>query len=149
MLILQRRIGDRIVVEGGIEITVTEITRRGVRLAVSAPPGITILRGETHDAIVASNKLAAQSVGTDFEIVLAVFRRHVRREDFGVGAADEFLLGGAAAALDEMAVAKHDFALGVLGKKECPREMLEELPQAVWAHVTQPLEVSGVGHRHH
>ncbi len=72
MLILQRRIGERIVVEGGIEITVTEITRRGVRLAVSAPPGITILRGETHDAIVASNQKAAASVGDDFELELAL-----------------------------------------------------------------------------
>jgi len=74
VLILQRRIGDRIVVEGGIEITVTEITRRGVRLAVSAPPGVTILRGETHDAIVASNSRAAESVGADFEVAVVVPR---------------------------------------------------------------------------
>jgi carbon storage regulator len=68
VLILQRRIGEKIVVGGEIEITVAEITKRGVRLAVRAPSGVTILRGETHDAVVASNALAAQSVGIDLDV---------------------------------------------------------------------------------
>ena len=66
MLILQRRVGEKIVVGGEIEITVTEVTKRGVRLAVRAPSGVTILRGETHDAVVASNARAALAGGTDF-----------------------------------------------------------------------------------
>lgn len=68
MLILQRRVGERIVVDGTIEITVAEITKRGVRLAVRAPRGVTVLRGETHDAVVASNAEAARSAGADFEL---------------------------------------------------------------------------------
>ena len=59
MLILQRRVGERIVVSGGVEITVTAVTRRGVRLAVSAPPGVSVLRGEVHDAIAQANARAA------------------------------------------------------------------------------------------
>ena len=57
MLILQRRVGQRIVVSGGVEITVTAVTKRGVRLAVSAPKGISVLRGEVHDAIALAKGL--------------------------------------------------------------------------------------------
>ncbi|MGD0677147.1 MAG: carbon storage regulator [Polyangiaceae bacterium] len=61
MLILQRRVGERIVLGGGIEITVTEVTKGGVRLAVHAPRGVTVVRGEVHDAIVAANSRAMES----------------------------------------------------------------------------------------
>jgi carbon storage regulator CsrA len=63
MLILQRRVGERVVVSGGIEITVTAVTKRGVKLAVSAPPGVSVLRGEVHDAIVQANAQAASDAG--------------------------------------------------------------------------------------
>jgi carbon storage regulator CsrA len=59
MLILQRRVGQRVVISGGVEITVTAVTRGGVRLAVSAPPGVSVLRGEVHDAIARANTSAA------------------------------------------------------------------------------------------
>ncbi len=71
MLILQRRVGERVVVSGGIEITVTAVTKRGVKLAVSAPPGVSVLRGEVHDAIVQANAQAAQTGGDFLEIELA------------------------------------------------------------------------------
>ena len=62
MLILQRRVGERIVVAGEIEIKVAAITKSGVRLAVSAPRGVTVLRGEIHDAVATANAQAADSV---------------------------------------------------------------------------------------
>ena len=68
MLILQRRVGEKIVIGGEIEITVAEVTKRGVRLAVRAPSGVTVLRGETHDAEVASNARAARTAGTDCDV---------------------------------------------------------------------------------
>jgi carbon storage regulator len=67
MLILQRRVGQRIIVTGGVEITVTAVTKRGVRLAVSAPKGVAVLRGEVHDAIAEANALAAQSESIEAE----------------------------------------------------------------------------------
>jgi carbon storage regulator len=72
MLILQRRVGERIVVGGGVEITVTAITKRGVRLAVSAPRGVTVLRGEIHDSIAAANAHAAGTDGavTEIEVII-------------------------------------------------------------------------------
>jgi carbon storage regulator len=59
MLILQRRVGQRIVVSGGIEITVTSVSKGGVRLAVSAPRGIAVLRGEVYDEVAQANARAA------------------------------------------------------------------------------------------
>jgi len=67
MLILQRRVGERIVLSGGIEITVTEVTKRGVRLAVQAPRGVTVVRGEVHDAIVEANSHATESQNELFD----------------------------------------------------------------------------------
>jgi carbon storage regulator len=72
MLILHRRVGQRIVLTGGIEITVSEISRGGVRLAVTAPPGVAILRGEVHDAVVAANHAAAASFGEEMSEEAAV-----------------------------------------------------------------------------
>lgn len=59
MLILQRRVGERIVIAGGIEITVAAVNGRCVRLAVVAPRGLTVLRGEVHDAIAEANAMAS------------------------------------------------------------------------------------------
>jgi carbon storage regulator len=59
MLIVQRKVGERIVIGGGIEITVTAVNARGVRLGVHAPRGTHVLRGEVHDSIVAANAAAA------------------------------------------------------------------------------------------
>jgi carbon storage regulator len=67
MLILQRRVGQRIIVSGGIEITVTAVTKRGVRLAVSAPRGVAVLRGEVHDEVAQANALAADLQDQDPE----------------------------------------------------------------------------------
>ena len=61
MLIVQRRVGQRIVIGGGIEIVVANVTRAGVRLGVVAPRGISVLRGEVHDSVVAANAEAAKA----------------------------------------------------------------------------------------
>ena len=46
MLILGRREGDSILIEGGIRIVVVSCDRGGVRLGIEAPPEVKILRGE-------------------------------------------------------------------------------------------------------
>src|SRR5207249_344922 len=51
MLILQRRVGERIVLGGGIEIKVVSVKGRSVRFAVEAPRGVSVMRGEVHDAM--------------------------------------------------------------------------------------------------
>jgi carbon storage regulator len=77
MLILQRRVGQRIVVSGGIEITVTSVSKGGVRLAVNAPRGIAVLRGEVYDEVAKANARAADMEGAalDSEEIDAPSRR--------------------------------------------------------------------------
>lgn len=61
MLMISRRVGERIVIDGDIEVFVTEIRRRSVRLGVSGGEGKLIVRGEVHDSIVAANQTAADA----------------------------------------------------------------------------------------
>jgi carbon storage regulator len=58
MLIVQRKVGETIAIGGGIEIVVTAVSGRTVRLGVRAPRGVLVVRGEVHDAIVAANAAA-------------------------------------------------------------------------------------------
>ena len=46
MLVLTRKVGDRIVIDGGIVIEVTDITRSQVRIAIDAPRELRIVREE-------------------------------------------------------------------------------------------------------
>ncbi len=46
MLILTRRPGDSIMIDGGIRIIVLECSGRGVRIGIEAPQEVHIVRGE-------------------------------------------------------------------------------------------------------
>lgn len=59
MLVVRRRVGERIVVGNDIEIVITEIGARSVRIGVAAPRGVQVLRGEVHDAVARANAAAA------------------------------------------------------------------------------------------
>lgn len=56
MFILSRREGQRIVVGGGIEITIVSLGRNGVRIGISAPAGVSVLRGEVFDRVKEANR---------------------------------------------------------------------------------------------
>jgi carbon storage regulator len=51
MLVLSRRKDEGIVISDGITITVSEIRGDRVRLAISAPDSVRILRGELLDGL--------------------------------------------------------------------------------------------------
>ena len=58
MLMMSRRVGERIVIGGDVEIHVAQIHRGTIRLAINAP-GYPVFRGEVWDAIAAANRDAA------------------------------------------------------------------------------------------
>ena len=58
MLILGRRPGDTLIIDGGIKIVVLQCDRGGVRLGIEAPNDVTILRGEIVNQIADENKRA-------------------------------------------------------------------------------------------
>lgn len=59
MLILSRKAGDAIVIDGGIRIVVVQCDRGGVRIGIEAPADTTILRAELVDQVAAQNKRAS------------------------------------------------------------------------------------------
>ena len=60
MLIIQRKVGETIKIGDSIEISVQSTTRGGVRLAITAPKNMSVIRGEVHAAIVQANAAATE-----------------------------------------------------------------------------------------
>lgn len=64
MLVLTRRLDESILIGDDIEIRIVQVRGSGdqavVRLGITAPKHITVLRKEVHDEVVASNRQAAQ-----------------------------------------------------------------------------------------
>ncbi len=58
MLILSRRVGDSVVIDGGIRLVVLESDRKGVRIGIEAPAHVRILRGEIVADIAQENERA-------------------------------------------------------------------------------------------
>ncbi|MCU0622900.1 MAG: carbon storage regulator [Gemmatimonadaceae bacterium] len=61
MLILSRREGDAILLDGGIRIVVLACDRRGVRIGIEAPPEVSIVRGEIVAQVEAATRQATAS----------------------------------------------------------------------------------------
>lgn len=59
MLILGRREGDSILIDGGIKIVVVSCDRHGVRIGIEAPAHVKILRGEIAQQVAQENQAAA------------------------------------------------------------------------------------------
>ncbi|MFN8666526.1 MAG: carbon storage regulator [Gemmatimonadaceae bacterium] len=68
MLILSRRAGDAIIIEGGIRIVVLASDRRGVRLGIEAPPHVSIVREEIVTQIADENRRA--NVGAEAAVLV-------------------------------------------------------------------------------
>jgi len=64
MLYLSRKIGESIIINNNIELTVVEVRGKSVKLGFVFPPEASVLRKEIHDKIMAQN-LAAASASMD------------------------------------------------------------------------------------
>ncbi len=60
MLILQRRTGESVVIGEDVRVTVVSVEGGRVRLAISAPPEVSILRSELVDARLANQDSAVE-----------------------------------------------------------------------------------------
>lgn len=59
MLVLSRRVGERLVIGDGIVVTVIEVRGDGVRLGIDAPRSVRVHRAEVLEAVTAANVDAA------------------------------------------------------------------------------------------
>ena len=66
MLYLTRKIGESIIINNSIELTVMEVRGKTVKLGFVFPPDASILRKEIHERVTEENLAAAQSgIGED------------------------------------------------------------------------------------
>ncbi|HET8726041.1 MAG TPA: carbon storage regulator CsrA [Alphaproteobacteria bacterium] len=61
MLYLTRKIGESIVINDAIKVTVVEIRGKSIKLGFTFPPDVTVLREELYERIQAENRAAAES----------------------------------------------------------------------------------------
>jgi len=62
MLVISRKINEKIKIGDDIEITIVSIDKNQVRIGINAPKNITILRSELIEQITEENKKAAKEV---------------------------------------------------------------------------------------
>jgi carbon storage regulator len=60
MLVLSRKLGEKVVIGPGITITVVETAGNRVRLGIEAPPHVRILRGELAEWITRPSSPSAE-----------------------------------------------------------------------------------------
>ncbi|MGE0251765.1 MAG: carbon storage regulator [Dongiaceae bacterium] len=60
MLYLTRKIGESVVINGTIEVIVTEIRGRSIKLGFTFPPSATVLRREVFERIQEENRAALE-----------------------------------------------------------------------------------------
>ena len=56
MLVLSRRQGEEIIIDGRITVVISELKGGRVRVAIKAPPEVSILRGELEARITQSSQ---------------------------------------------------------------------------------------------
>jgi carbon storage regulator len=72
MLFLTRKVGESIVINDNIELTVVEVRGKSIKLGFTFPPEAKVLRRELHDRIkadgVKAETGAADDIGSETEI---------------------------------------------------------------------------------
>jgi carbon storage regulator len=63
MLVLSRKLNEKIVIDGGIVVTVVKIDRNQVRLGIEAPGDVRIYREEIASAVAAASSERAVGSG--------------------------------------------------------------------------------------
>ena len=59
MLVLSRRVGERLMIGDDVVLTILEVRSDGVRLGIDAPRSVVVNRAEVIEAVKASNVEAA------------------------------------------------------------------------------------------
>lgn len=59
MLVLGRRVGESLIIDGNIRVTILGIEGERIRVGVEAPRSVPVVRQELYEAIEAENRQAA------------------------------------------------------------------------------------------
>ncbi len=66
MLYLVRKLNESIIIDDNIELTVLEVRGKSVKLGFTFPKGVSVLRKELYEKILAENQIAINSKIEDF-----------------------------------------------------------------------------------
>ena len=80
MLVLSRKINESIVLGEIIEVKVLEVSGERVKIGISAPRDISIVRRELLDQVQAENVAAAEADAPHMAAVVRHFHKTTRRE---------------------------------------------------------------------
>ncbi|MGO8692964.1 MAG: carbon storage regulator CsrA [Rectinemataceae bacterium] len=69
MLILSRRVNERIVIGDNIVVSVVEVRGDQVKLGIEAPRDVKVFRQEVYDAIQEENRRAAAASGMQLPLI--------------------------------------------------------------------------------
>ena len=61
MLYLTRKVGESVIINDTIEVTVIEVRGKSIKLGFTFPPDVTVLREELYERIQAENRAAAEA----------------------------------------------------------------------------------------
>lgn len=70
MLYLSRKVGESVIINNSIELTVVEVRGKTAKIGFTFPPEVTVLRKEIHEKITQANK-EAMAGGFDEDILNA------------------------------------------------------------------------------
>ena len=70
MLYLTRKIGESVVINDTIEVTVVEVRGKSIKLGFTFPPEVSVLRREIHERIKEENRAAAGAADVAADIVV-------------------------------------------------------------------------------
>jgi carbon storage regulator len=83
MLVLTRRVGERIRIGPDIELVILEVRGREIRVGVTAPASVTVHREELYQKITGANRAAALDTPRLAETVAQAARALRLRKDTG------------------------------------------------------------------
>ena len=75
MLVLKRKIGERINIGDDIVISIIEVAKGSVRIGIDAPGQVNIFRHEVYERIREENIKSSQGVLTDFTRAASLLRK--------------------------------------------------------------------------
>ena len=61
MLVLSRKVGERILIGENISVTIVRVNGNGVRIGIDAPPELAVVREELKEALNAAHEKPAKA----------------------------------------------------------------------------------------
>lgn len=76
MLILSRKVNEKIKIGNDITLTIIEIKGDQIKVGVEAPKDVKVFRQEVYNAIQNENKAAAASSGNNFDLLGTLLKKN-------------------------------------------------------------------------